>query len=104
MVIHWWNKLTSEFIGIMNLIGNSWLKILKITILRKLEISGRPGTLVLVKKICTRCFYCGQCKSWLEGKKMPSIQLQMQNRREEKSYSAACNEWSIFPYVKMITY
>ena len=46
--IHWWNELTSEFIGIMSSFWNSRLKILKITILWILEISGQPGTLVLV--------------------------------------------------------
>ena len=36
----------------MSSLGNSWLKILKITILRILEISGRPGTLELVNLQC----------------------------------------------------
>ena len=41
----WYNEFTC----------NSWEKILKITILRILDISGRPGTLVLV--LVTRPFW-----------------------------------------------
>ena len=40
------------------------------------------------------------CKSWLEGKKLPSIQLQMLNRRENFTfYSAATRGYRMFQII-----